>query len=82
MVNMEIPGPDDGLGLSLGELGRLGVHASSGASPIVFKPATCCDERRRLLNFVVVGGGATGVELTGAIAELAKRTLASDFRAI
>jgi len=39
-------------------------------------------ERRRLLNFVVVGGGATGVELTGAIAELAKRALASDFRAI
>jgi len=40
------------------------------------------DERRRLLNFVVVGGGATGVELTGAIAELAKRALASDFRAV
>jgi len=40
------------------------------------------DERCRLLNFVVVGGGATGVELTGAIAELAKRALASDFRAI
>jgi NADH:ubiquinone reductase (H+-translocating) len=40
------------------------------------------DERRRLLNFVIVGGGATGVELTGAIAELAKRALASDFRAI
>jgi NADH dehydrogenase len=44
--------------------------------------ATDPDERRRLLNFVVVGGGATGVELTGAIAELAKRALASDFRAI
>jgi len=40
------------------------------------------EERRRLLNFVVVGGGATGVELTGAIAELAKRTLAPDFRTI
>ncbi len=40
------------------------------------------DERRRLLNFVVVGGGATGVELTGAVAELARRTLASDFRTI
>src|SRR5205823_12433 len=40
------------------------------------------DERRRLLSFVVVGGGATGVELTGAIAELAKRALASDFRTI
>jgi NADH:ubiquinone reductase (H+-translocating) len=39
-------------------------------------------ERRRLLNFVVVGGGPTGVELAGAIAELAKRALASDFRSI
>ncbi len=35
-----------------------------------------------MLNFVVVGGGATGVELTGAVAELARRTLASDFRTI
>ena len=40
------------------------------------------DERRRLLNFVVVGGGPTGVEMAGAIAELAKRALAADFRAI
>jgi NADH dehydrogenase len=39
-------------------------------------------ERRALLNFVVVGGGATGVEMAGAIAELAKRALASDFRSI
>jgi NADH:ubiquinone reductase (H+-translocating) len=40
------------------------------------------DERRRLLNFVVVGGGPTGVEMAGAIAELAKRALAADFRSI
>jgi NADH:ubiquinone reductase (H+-translocating) len=40
------------------------------------------EERRRLLTFVVVGGGPTGVEMAGAIAELARRTLASDFRAI
>ena len=40
------------------------------------------DERRRLLNFVVVGGGPTGVEMAGAIAELAKGALASDFRSI
>ena len=39
-------------------------------------------ERRRLLNFIVVGGGPTGVEMAGAIAELAKRALASDFRSI
>ena len=40
------------------------------------------DERRRLLNFVIVGGGPTGVEMAGAIAELAKRALAADFRSI
>ena len=40
------------------------------------------NERRRLLNFVVVGAGPTGVELAGTIAELASRTLASDFRRI
>jgi NADH dehydrogenase len=40
------------------------------------------DERRRLLNFVVVGGGPTGVEMAGAIAELARRALAADFRSI
>lgn len=39
-------------------------------------------ERSRLLNFVVVGGGPTGVEMAGAIAELAKRALAADFRTI
>jgi NADH:ubiquinone reductase (H+-translocating) len=39
-------------------------------------------ERRALLTFVVVGGGPTGVELAGALAEIARYTLASDFRAI
>ena len=39
-------------------------------------------ERARLLTFVVIGGGPTGVEMAGAIAELAKRALAADFRAI
>ena len=40
------------------------------------------EESRRLLNFVVVGGGPTGVELAGTIAELARKTLAADFRRI
>ena len=40
------------------------------------------DERRRLLTFVIVGGGATGVEMAGAIAETARQTLAADFRRI
>src|SRR5256714_4680092 len=39
-------------------------------------------ERARLLNFVIVGGGPTGVEMAGAIAELGNRALAKDFRAI
>jgi len=39
-------------------------------------------ERRRLMTFVIVGGGPTGVELAGALAELSKATLARDFRRI
>ena len=39
-------------------------------------------ERRRLLTFVIVGGGATGVEMAGAIAEIARQTLVVDFRRI
>ena len=39
-------------------------------------------ERDRLLTFVIVGAGPTGVELAGAIAELARRVLAMDFRQI
>lgn len=39
-------------------------------------------ERQRLLTFVIVGGGATGVEMAGAIAEVARRTLRHDFREI
>jgi NADH dehydrogenase FAD-containing subunit len=40
------------------------------------------EERRRLMTFVIVGAGATGVELAGALAELARRALARDFRHI
>ena len=39
-------------------------------------------ERRRLLTFVIVGAGATGVEMAGAIGEVAGQTLAKDFRHI
>ena len=37
-------------------------------------------ERQRLLTFVVVGGGPTGVELAGAIADLSRDILAVDFK--
>jgi NADH:ubiquinone reductase (H+-translocating) len=39
-------------------------------------------EQRRLLTFVIIGGGPTGVELAGTLAELAKAALARDFRHI
>lgn len=52
---------------------------------LAFERAEQCrdpGEVRRLLTFVVVGGGPTGVELAGTIAELARTTLARDFRHI
>ncbi len=39
-------------------------------------------DRERFLTFVVVGGGPTGVELAGAIAELARKVIIRDFRHI
>lgn len=38
--------------------------------------------RKRLMTFVIVGGGPTGVELAGAISELARQTMRFDFRNI
>jgi NADH:quinone reductase (non-electrogenic) len=40
------------------------------------------DRRRPFLNFVVVGGGPTGVELAGAIADISRTVLVRDFRQI
>jgi NADH dehydrogenase len=39
-------------------------------------------KRAELLTFVIVGGGPTGVELAGAIAEISRQVLVRDFRAI
>lgn len=39
-------------------------------------------ERRRLLTFLIVGGGPTGVEMAGALAELSRETLKGEFRRI
>ena len=52
---------------------------------IAFERAeTACDEaeRRRQLTFFIIGGGPTGVELAGAIAELANHALTKEFRSI
>ena len=40
------------------------------------------DRRRQWMTFVVVGGGPTGVEMAGALAEIARHSLAGDFRRI
>jgi len=40
------------------------------------------DELKKLLTFVIVGGGPTGVELAGSIAEIAHYTLKHEFRGI
>jgi NADH dehydrogenase len=50
---------------------------------LAFEEAEMCaddEERRALLTFVIVGGGPTGVEMAGAVAELARATLVRDFR--
>ncbi|AGG66788.1 NAD(P)/FAD-dependent oxidoreductase [Corynebacterium callunae] len=48
-----------------------------------FERAEICEdpaERERLLTFVVVGAGPTGVELAGQLAEMAHRTLAGEYK--
>lgn len=52
---------------------------------LAFEQAENCtnpEQRQSLLTFVIVGGGPTGVELAGAIAELARHGLAGEFRNI
>jgi len=52
---------------------------------LAFEEAEAASEpalRQRLLTFVLVGGGPTGVEMAGALAELAHATLSRDFRNI
>jgi len=43
---------------------------------------TNAERRRALLRFLIVGGGPTGVELAGAIAEISRHVLDKDFRSI
>ncbi len=52
---------------------------------ISFEKAERCDsisEAKKYLNFVIIGGGPTGVEMAGAIAEIANETLLKNFRRI
>ncbi len=57
---------------------RRGILVAFEQAEIMADP----EAQRRLLTFVIVGGGATGVEMAGAIAEVARQTLAADFRRI
>lgn len=50
-----------------------------------FEKAERCDsisEAKKFLNFVIIGGGPTGVEMAGAIAEIAYETMLKNFRRI
>jgi NADH dehydrogenase len=52
---------------------------------LAFEEAERCndpEQTRAWLTFVIVGGGATGLELAGALAEIARETLRHDFRKI
>lgn len=52
---------------------------------LAFEHAECShdpQERARLLTMVIVGGGPTGVEMAGSLAELAQQVLKEDFRRI
>lgn len=60
----------------------LSIRESLLASLEKAERSVMTDEVKGLLTFVVVGGGPTGVEMAGAIAELARSALAKDFRNI
>src|SRR5438552_12705787 len=92
---LRLPGPRDRRADELLRARRLGEIRAGAEGPgrrgrdpalrLAFEAAEKESEperRRQLLTFVVVGGGPTGVELAGAIAELARHVLASDFRHI
>jgi len=60
-------------------------HRERPASLLAFEEAEVASDpalRQRLLTFVLVGAGPTGVEMAGALAELAHATLSRDFRNI
>jgi NADH dehydrogenase len=61
---------------------RMGDDAVEGFGASKHERESHDAARERLLSFVVIGGGATGVEMAGALAELRRHVLAKDFRSI
>ena len=63
---------------------RCARDAAAGAARVRSRRARDAipTRQRRLLTFVIVGGGPTGVELAGALAEIARQSLRQDFRRI
>jgi NADH dehydrogenase len=55
-------------------------EAERGADPALGAAALTPEQIRARLTFVVIGGGPTGVELAGALAELGRHVLAEDYR--
>ena len=76
-------GHDEWAGVAPGLKSIEDARLIRGRFLLAFERAEIADdeiERRRLLTFVIVGGGPTGVEMAGSIAEVASRTLRADFR--
>ena len=72
-----------GLCAGVEDAGR--CHGHSGPNPRGFRGGRATSDpqqRAALQTFVIIGGGPTGAELAGTIAELARDTLARDFRSI
>ena len=61
---------------------RMPWRSGSGCSWLLKSPSVSLTTtgRRAWLTFVIVGGGPTGVELAGTLAEVSRQTLARDFR--
>src|SRR5258708_22578714 len=75
------PWRDGGHGLRSVEAARACRHMIVDAVDRAERAATR-EEARAWLTFVIVGAGATGLELSGALAEIARETLRHDFRKI
>lgn len=78
-------GHDDWAGVAPGLKSIEDARLIRGRFLLAFERAEIAEdenERRRLLTFVIVGGGPTGVEMAGSIVEVASRTLRDDFRRI